>query len=460
VALLCIGLVGIGGCFEENPSPGNSPAATAIKRPNIVWITLDTTRADHLGCYGYFRATSPNIDRLADDSILFEHCVVPMATTLPSHLSTLTGTYPIEHGVLANRGVGGKRFVPSERLHSFAAHLNTQGYFTAGFVSATPLKPWSGIQEGFLHYDAPPQGQKTRRADETNERVLTWLSGPDREPFFLWIHYFDPHSPYEAPEPFGDRFASDDGLETYVEARGIPENSETFKGETIDSREAINAYDGEIAWTDHQVGLLLDGLRSKGMWERTAVVLLGDHGEGIGQHAITRHGRIWGEQLHVPLLMRVPGIAARRIAMPLSSVDVFPTLLGLIDIAGMESYLEHASGIDALASASDERFLFSQMSQRMQRWGIENAYALTTSGWKYTRSESGAEQLYDLIDDPFELIDVVENYPDVAENFRERFLEQLEQQHQRALALGSGQQMRLEESVIEELKALGYGGKD
>ena len=143
--------------------------------PNIVLITLDTTRADHLGAYGYFRDTSPRIDAFAEESIVFEHAIAPMATTLPTHVSILTATYPLEHGVLANVMHGGRRFVPAAGLRSFATVCREQGYRTAAFVSAAPLKRDSGIQAGFEEFFEPEKGEASVRAGVTNKELFRWL---------------------------------------------------------------------------------------------------------------------------------------------------------------------------------------------------------------------------------------------------------------------------------------------
>ena len=177
--------------------------------PNIVLITLDTTRADHLGAYGYFRDTSPRIDAFAEQSIVFEHAIAPMATTLPTHVSILTATHPLEHGVLANVMHGGRRFVPAAGLRSFATVCREQGYRTAAFVSAAPLKRDSGIQLGFEVFDEPDESEAERSGGQTSDAALRWLAGLEAGPFLLWVHYYDAHWPFAAPAPFGGRYRTD-----------------------------------------------------------------------------------------------------------------------------------------------------------------------------------------------------------------------------------------------------------
>ncbi|HJS75544.1 MAG TPA: sulfatase-like hydrolase/transferase, partial [Vicinamibacteria bacterium] len=183
-----------------------SPRAV-LDSPNLVIVSIDTLRADRLGLYGYFRETTPFLDSLAKESLVFERCLAPMAVTFPSHLSLFTGAYPEETGAFANARVGGLAFVPTARLRSLAQVLREGGYRTAAFVGATPLKRHTGIDAGFEHFDEPAAGQ--RRAGATNKRVLSWLAARDDGPFFLWVHYFDPHKPYDAPEPFRSKFEED-----------------------------------------------------------------------------------------------------------------------------------------------------------------------------------------------------------------------------------------------------------
>ena len=456
--LLVLPLVVLAGACADPSTPGD-PAREGAP-PNLVWITIDTLRADRLGCYGYIRETSPRIDALAAESLLFERAWTPMATTLPSHLSALTATYPLEHGVLGNVSSGSHGFLPSEGLRSLAEVLQENGYDTAGFVSATPLKTWSGIDRGFTHYDDPGE-ENMRSAGETNDRVLAWLAARDDEPFFLWVHYFDPHAPYEAPAPFADAFGREgDTLDAYLSERAFAEVSLTPRDVEVNTREANDAYDGEVLYTDSEVGHLLDALAERGAMGRTAIVLNGDHGEGLGQHAWPRHGGFWAEHLAIPLLIRAPGIAGRRVATPISLVDVFPTLLGQVTLPGAERFLSGATGIDVLAAPPTERLLFSQTSKRLERFGGEEAHALTGTRWKYVQSEDGRQRLFDLQEDPFELNDVSAEHPDVVRNLAAELRAAIERFVTRAAELGPGGETSLAPELIEELRALGYLGDE
>lgn len=431
-----------------------SASPAGARPPNVVLITIDTLRADHLGTYGYFRDTSPNIDRLAGQSIVFERCLVPAAVTLPSHLSLLTSTHPLEHGVLGNIKQGAEGFAVSERLKSFASSVGEHGYARAAFVSATPLKPWSGIDRGFEHFDAP--AGHTRSADRTTAAAIAWLDARPRDPFFLWVHYFDPHSPYAPPSGFSSPFVADAALDAFLSQRRVPPVAYTYKHEPVATREEANAYDGEILFTDREVGRLVEALRRHDLLESSALVLVGDHGEGIGQHDVVHHGDVWDEQLRVPLLMRVPGQAPRRVAKLMSILDVFPTLLAMVEIPGAQAYLEQASGRDVFGPGTDDRRLLAQNSLGWEQAGFDVVFSLTGERWKYIRSQGGDERLFDRTRDPHELHDVSALHPDVAGRFAAEIVRRRAQLEERGRHLRAGRGEPLDPAVVEELRALGY----
>jgi len=428
--------------------------ATPLRPPtSILWVTIDTIRADHLGAYGYFRNTSPRFDALAEESLLFERSLAPIATTLPSHLSALTATYPNEHGVLSNIDAGGKIFVPSEKLVSLAGFLAERGYATAAFVSATPLKSWSGIQRGFNHYDTP--AAEARAGDETTNHAIAWLKHHADAPFFLWVHLFDPHHPHEPPTGIKP-FRSDYRLDRYLAARRFSDSATTKLGVQMDTRDEINAYDGEILFADQQLGRLIDAVRHSGSADNVSIVVMGDHGEGMAQHDMLFHGHVWGEQLHVPLLMHVPGEPARRISQPMSIVDTFPTLLGMIEIPDEAQYLMDISGIDVLSAPDESRTIFSQSSMRLTKWGVPLTYALTSKDWKYTSASNGERHLYDLRADPFELEDLSDSLPDAVSRFQAMVDERVALQLDRNARIGGTKIEQIDETLINDLRALGY----
>lgn len=440
----------VGGC-----KPGNK---TAKNLPNIVVITLDTLRADRLGTYGYFRDTSPSLDQFARESVVFDRCLAPMATTLPSHTTLFTGTYPIEHGILANVQHGGYRFKTSSRLRSFAEMARDAGYQTAGFISAAPLKIGTGIEAGFQTYDQP-NANKERSAGATTQAALKWLTQRDNGPYFLWVHYFDPHEPYAAPPPFDSMFKADDQLEEYLSKRRFFEQAPRPTGRLVQAKPANDAYDGEVRYMDEQVGRLLDHLRNLDRWTETIVVILGDHGEGLCQHNEAGHGYIYDEQLHVPLMMRIPNHQPRRIAIVMSIADVLPTLLGMTPELPFPEFTAQASGANVLASDYTARPVFAQNSVRNRSDHQQPTYAMTEDDWKFVYQVGGQSALYHLKNDPFELENVYDRFSEIAESRKQQILARIAEYQDRAMQFKEGENQTpepLDPRLVEELRGLGY----
>lgn len=415
-------------------------------RPNLVLITMDTTRADHLPFYGYFRTTSPNLERFAAQALILDRFIVPMATTLPVHMSLFTGTWPDENGFTANASFLGRHFVPTPLLVPVAQALHDKGYSTAAFVSSSPLKASSGIASGFDTFDEPASEERT--AALTTQPALDWMHSAT-PPFFLWIHYFEPHFPYE---PSSELYTTDADLQSWNQERRIERPR----------LDAINRYDSEIHQMDSWIGRVLQALDAREDVANTMVVVAGDHGEGLGQHGWGHHGHIWNEQLHAPLLMRASWLTPRRVDTLLSASDVFPTLFGSGPFPDMSAWISQASGHDILASGFEERPVLSRTSMRAEqpkrkmRQPILGRYALTSRRWKYIRDEQGKESLYDLSKDPHEIQSVAAEYPRDLASLREQMDAVVRQQRARAVVLGSGATKEADPEAIRELEALGY----
>ena len=429
--------------------------------PNFVFVTLDTTRADHLGLYGYFRDTSPTLDAFGQESIVFERSIVPMATTLPTHTSLFTSTQPIEHGVLANSTQGGSRFLPSARLRTFAQVAGTAGWRTAAFVSTAVLKRGSGIETGFDDFDEP-EGEQ-RDAEATTRAAVAWLERTRQGPFLLWVHYFDAHWPYAPPPAYATMFSSSDELEAAIAARRIPRTVlRPLANQSEETRVSINLYDGELRFQDDQLARLLAALEARPDWGSTVVVIAGDHGEGLGQHGEAAHGGTWDEQLHAPLLMRIPSEAPRRVDTLITAVDVIPTLLGRLPASPLGAMLPQASGRDVLAAGARSLPVFSQDTGR-ERDAREQRYALTTDRWKFFRVEQRdggvRRQLFDRSADPYELSDVSAQHPEVTEPLSAALQLTLDAQRSKGSALHDGHLPATtppDPVLLEQLRALGY----
>jgi arylsulfatase len=336
----------------------------AAPTPNVVLLTLDTTRADRLGAYGNARVATPNLDALAREGIVFENAFTPVPSTLPAHASILTGTLPARHGVHDN----GVYELPAAAT-TLAEVLAGQGYATAAFVSAFVLDVQFGLAQGFASYDdevtlpLAPRSDEPAPADlsedlrrwfaqlaspfersgaDVTRAAVRWLDGA-AEPFFLWVHYFDPHEPYRAPEPWTTRYDPGYGgpLDGTARAYRRLMRERNLHRADVEARphveHMIARYDGEISAMDEAIGALLEALRRNGVFDRSLVAVVGDHGESFGEHEqIWEHnGEIFDEVMRVPLIVRLPGgrDGGRRVAGLASSIDVLPTILAALGIA-------------------------------------------------------------------------------------------------------------------------------
>jgi len=290
-----------GGC--RAPGQSTAAAAPAGGPLNLLLVTLDTVRSDHLGCYGDAAAETPHLDALARHGVRFARASSPVPLTLPSHTTILTGLLPPHHGTRNNGTAPLAAGIPT-----LATVLAGAGYRTGAFVAAFVLDHRFGLNRGFAVYDdeieRPADAswllEAQRPGDQVVDRALGWLAAADPRPFFLWVHLYDAHAPYNPPSPYRERHP------------GRP-------------------YDGAIAFDDAQVGRLLAALASRGLDDRTVVAIAADHGESLGEHGELTHGLLLYEPvLSVPLLLRAPGLAARRVDAPVSLVDLAPSLAGLL----------------------------------------------------------------------------------------------------------------------------------
>lgn len=415
-------------------------------RPNILVVTFDTTRADHLACYGNESIQTPAVDSLAAGGVLFENAYSPIPITLPSHSTLMTGKVPFAHGVRDN-GI----FNLGEEQTTLAEILRDQGYRTAAAIGAYPLLGNTGINQGFEFYDdhlttvyEDVYGDRIfpkerlffdeRRAARVNEAALPWLEEHHQEPFFLWIHYFDPHFPFEPPAPFDNLYAHD-------------------------------LYEGEIAYADESLGTLLDNLKRLGVYDNTLVVFTSDHGEGRGEHNETTHSMlVYNTTLHVPLVLKPPVNSAlnaalkagKRIAARVGTVDVLPTVLEILGVEvpdGIQgrSLVPFMTGEVPGGSTTRTRepIYAETLSPRITRnWGEQRA--LFVDDYKYIHGPR--QELYDLAEDPNEIDNLLTESPEVAQGMR-RKLEEYLAEH---AVSGMDASVAVDEETARRLQALGY----
>jgi len=445
-----------------------SPVAPAAptERDNLVLITCDTLRADHLASYGYFRETAPHLDEFARGCVLFERCLSPIAHTTPSHLSMLTGVYPIEHGVVANSlQINGEEgcapFAPSAQLESFAQLAHAQGWATGGFVSAAPLKRVTGVSVGFDAWSEPDGAR--RAGTETNAAAFAWLERVKGGPFFLWVHYYEPHGPYVAgehpPASHAKLFTADAALARHLAERRFPEKVAGAKVGEVAPRDVVDLYDGCIRLLDDRLADLFSELDRIGVAGRTTVVLTGDHGQGLGQHGDLAHGLVWREQLAVPFLIRAPGLAPARVEALVSTLDVLATAAAHTRGFDAKGFLAQARGRDVLAAGFESRPLFAMVPVFKRR---SPGLALTTDQWRLVRDDRG-DHLYSLAADPYELEDVAAARPEVVRSLARELDAQWKEQRARRKQLRgetSGVDAAADAKRRAELEALGYVDDD
>jgi choline-sulfatase len=405
--------------------PGTGADTPASGRPDVVLVTIDTLRADHLGCYGDGAAHTPTLDGLAGRGAMFPAAVSHAPLTAPSHASILTGLTPLGHGVRDNGA-----YVLPKGVRTLAEYFEDAGYDTAGFVSGFPLKRRFGFDRGFSTFDDHlPKGKDARRtayvertADRTTDAALGWLdrppTGAGRKPFFLWVHYFDPHAPYEAP-------------------------AASMVG-------AATPYDGEIAFVDSQLARLLGQVEEAARSRPLVLLVTADHGESLGEHGEDTHGIfVYDATIHVPFLLVAPGVKAGTVARTLArSIDIAPTLLDFAGLAprGMQgrSLRRAAQGEKEASEPSYAESLHPQL-----QYGWAPLHSWRTS--RYKLIEAPRVELYDLEHDPKELDNLAAREPERVASMR-RELDQ-------AMATTTpGAEQEMDAETKEKLAALGYVG--
>jgi len=423
VVLVALAVVFI---VRRSPAPG---AAVEARPLNLLLITLDTTRADHLGTYGYQRARTRHLDQLAQEGVRFEWAFSPAPLTLPAHASILTGLYPFAHGVRNNGN-----FYLADRFQTLATVLRKRGYRTAAFVSAFILDRRYGLARGFDTYDDRMEGQSAqilaleaeRRGDRTALALDAWLdthAAGTSAPFFAWLHLYDPHEPYHAPAPFGPAFAD-------------------------------SPYDGEIAFDDAVVASVMDHLGQVGLRDRTLVAIIGDHGESLGEHGEETHSMfVYDAAIRVPFILWAPGLlpAGRVVKEPVRATDLAPTVLDLLGAPPLET--DHGRSLVPLVRGQGDGrtppvYAETLFPQLYMNWAPIRA--LRDERWKFI--EAPRPELYDEGSDPGEDRNL---YPERAQTARG-----LQQELGRLTGGASGEMSvgRMDRETLEKLASLGYVG--
>ena len=384
-------------------------------RPDVILITLDSTRADHLGCYGYSRPVSPELDRFALEAVLYRRAWAAACCTLPSHASILTGKHSSSHGAHPNAATGELSLanaVPvdeiadlkvnrlGEEAVTLAEMLGAAGYETAAIAGGPWLSPVFGLLQGYAMTDAEVHTIAGRRADQLTDRAISWIRGvPPGRPLHLLLNYFDPHWPYEPPPGYDDLPGAHVPLEVSMD-----EVNDGAALEDGQRRAYLARYDGEIRFMDHHFGRLVDALREAGRFDGALIVVAADHGESFGEHGFMSHGPwLYEEVLHVPLLIHFPGgrDAGTAVDAPVSLVDLLPLVAGEVGVpvpAGVEGVPVGRRDLVLAESFRDAHWIRTH-GARFDR----ELVAGIRWPWKLIVSNRGTGDLYRLDEDPGEL---------------------------------------------------------
>ena len=396
--------------------------------PNVVVITIDTLRADHLGCYGDRSIQTPNIDALSRSSARFTHAFTPVPITLPAHTALFTGSFPMATGM---HDFSGNR-LPASAV-TLANVLHDHGYSTAAFLGAAVLDSRFGLSQGFDTYfdhfefsrlDEANLDSIKRPGDQVIDNALAWLKAHPREPFFLWVHLYDAHYPYTPPEPFASRY------------RDRP-------------------YDGEIAFADAQVGRLLTFLNETRRYVGAVLVLAADHGEGLGEHGEKTHGFfVYNSTLHVPLLVKVPGVAPRTIESEVSLVDVMPTVLQALRLPIPPTVQGRGLLSEVVGKPpSNTSNLYAETYLPLLHFRWSQLRALQSAGLKYI--EAPRPELYDTRTDPRETKNLLPGKQALSHEMRDR-LQTLERRYTPASGGGAKETELTDPALADRLRSLGY----
>ena len=420
--------------------------------PNIVLITLDTTRADHLGCYGYERNTSANLDRFAERARIYDRCIAPSTWTLPSHASLFTGKLPSSHGARKDpngplrftQGVAGPESWNIDRVRSIAADqqtlaglLSDAGYQTLGLVSGPWLKPIFGLHKGFDHYDDRNITTINGRiASDVTDSALRVLDQVKTEPWFMFLNYFDPHPPYEAPGRYRLMF--------------VPPGTKLPKtGEKPSDELRRDVYDAEVFYMDIHLGRLLDGLKQRGQFDDAWIIITADHGHLLGEHGMYGHADTpYQEVAHLPMIIKEPGMAMSggRTDQWIQLIDLMPMITDRLDIA-------LPPGVQGERPDRRKRPLITE-SRTLPPLKVNGSWTAIFEGdMKYIANTQGRNMLFNLAVDPSEQNNLLNDQPDLGAPLAGKMVAYLASLPEPG---PPGPTTEIDAKTLETLRSLGY----
>ena len=441
VGVLLLGAAAAVGVYRWWPHPvvvggtdfGTLPRGVTRGALNLVVITLDTTRADRLGAYGRGNAGTPNFDALAQQGAQFDHASTAAPLTLPAHSTLFTGRFPPQHGVRDNGG-----YYLSDKEQTLAETLKASGYATGGFIAAYVLDSKWGIAQGFdtyfddfdlSKYKVFSMGAIQRPGNEVVDKALPWMDQHRGAPFFAWIHLYDAHAPYDPPEPFKSQYSRD-------------------------------PYQGEISFADAQVGRVVQFLRDRDLFDRTVIVVMGDHGESLNDHGEEGHGFfVYESVVHVPLVMHTPysKMQGRRVSDPVRSVDVMPTVLDLLGVPKPSGVVIDGQSVTPLITGAKPDLgleAYAEAVYPLHHFGWSDLRALRQGRYKLIAAPR--PELYDLQDDPTEATNLYGARKALGDRMLGRLGEM--EAHFKSSAQTKSEAVEIDPDAKARLAALGYVG--
>jgi arylsulfatase A-like enzyme len=399
--------------------------APRINRPNVILITIDTVRADHIGCYGAKGVSTPTLDALGRDGIVFERAMAQVPLTFPSHASIMTGSYPFQNGA--------QDFTSpplDSRFRTLAQALREHGYSTGAVVSSFALDHSWGLARGFDFYDDAfsqesykkrELGLVQRGAEESTSHAITWLKKTPKRLFFLWLHLYDPHSPYDPPEPFRSEFAD-------------------------------HPYDGEIAYADQQLGRLIEWLKSVRLYDRTLVIMASDHGESLGDHGEKEHGFfLYNSTLRVPLIVKPPAKSAYKPGRSQSVAEIAGIPATILRFTGIADPMTKVASPSLLDGAGDSHAAYSETFYPFNSFGWSPLHSVQSGRFHFIDAPSA--ELYDVVADPDEKNNLAPFQGATVAVLRQKLQAILEKESRHQ---ASGTPSALSPEAQEKLRALGY----
>ncbi len=410
----------------------NREQAPELKSPpHIILMTLDTTRADRLGCYGYESAQTPALDALAKDGVLFTQCIAPAVLTLPVHCSLFTGIYPSGFGIHIN----GSGALSTQAL-TLAEILQESGYSTSAFIASFVLDARWGLKQGFDYYDDKIKMTKDRMFDigavqrpgnEIVDSAISWLdSQNNQKPLFMWLHFYDPHTPYDPPAEY---------------RRLYPDT-------------VFGRYDGEIAFMDAQIARFLEYIDQKGFSKNALIIAMGDHGEALGEHGEKTHGYFaYQGAIHVPFIIRFPAGAykGQKIAGPVSHVDVLPTIIDYLKKGSIQNLHGHSLLPAVRKGVTENRAVFSESLMPHIQYGWAPINAIISGSEKFI--DTPKAELFNLKEDPKEQNNIIDRKPVQTRHLRTTLRERLAVFRRNTL---QSEAANLDQETLSKLASLGY----